>query len=155
MLLPDTNLLLNAVHADSAQHDLARKTLEDMLADPRGMALTWVVLMGFMRLSTKRGILPSPLDVAEVLGIVDEWLAHPRVRVLEPGPLHAGIFGRLLLSAGTAGNLMTDAHIAAIAIEHQAEVLTFDRDFARFSGLRYQLLSRLRLLHKRFQPKTS
>ena len=58
MLLPDTNLLLNAVHADSAQHDLARKTLEDMLADPRGMALTWVVLMGFMRLSTKRGILP-------------------------------------------------------------------------------------------------
>lgn len=79
--------------------------------------------------------------MAEVLGIVDEWLAHPRVRVLEPGPLHAGIFGRLLLSAGTAGNLMTDAHIAAIAIEHQAEVLTFDRDFARFSGLRYQLLS--------------
>ena len=141
MLLPDTNLLLNAVHADSAQHDLARKTLEDMLADSRGMALTWVVLMGFMRLSTKRGILPSPLDVTEVLGIVDEWLAHPRVRVREPGPLHAGIFGRLLLSAGTAGNLMTDAHIAAIAIEHQAEVLTFDRDFARFSGLRYQLLS--------------
>ena len=141
MLLPDTNLLLNAVHADSAQHDLARKTLEDMLADPRGMALTWVVLMGFMRLSTKRGILPSPLDVAEVLGIVDEWLAHPRVRVLEPGPLHAGIFGRLLLSAGTAGNLTTDAHIAAIAIEHNAEVLTFDRDFAKFTGLRYQLLS--------------
>ena len=53
----------------------------------------------------------------------------------------AGILARLLLSAGTAGNLTTDAHIAAIAIEHQAEVLTFDKDFARFSGLRYQLLS--------------
>ncbi len=141
MLLPDTNLLLNAVHADSPQHARARQALEQLLDDSRGMALVWVVLMGFVRLSTKRGILPSPLGVADVLGIVDEWLAHPRTRVLDPGPLHAGIFGRLLLSAGTAGDLTTDAHIAAIAIEHQAEVLTFDKDFARFTGLRYQLLS--------------
>jgi hypothetical protein len=73
--------------------------------------------------------------------VVDDWLAHPRARVVAPGPLHAGIFGRLLLSAGTGGNLTTDAHIAALAIEHQAEVLTFDRDFARFTGVRYQLLS--------------
>ncbi len=141
MRLPDTNLLLNAVHADSPQHAKARHTLEELLDDPRGIALVWVVLIGFVRLSTKRGILPTPLAVADALGIVDEWLAHPRVRVLGPGPMHAGILARLMLSAGTAGNLTTDAHIAAIAIEHQAEVLTFDKDFARFSGLRYQLLS--------------
>ena len=141
MRLPDTNLLLNAVHADSLHHARARHALEELLADAGGMALSWVVLMGFVRLSTKRGILPHPLGVADVLGVIDEWLAHPRTRVLEPGPLHAGIFGRLLLSAGTAGNLTTDAHIAALAIEHQAEVLTFDKDFAKFTGLRYQLLS--------------
>ncbi|WP_343292747.1 TA system VapC family ribonuclease toxin [Vandammella animalimorsus] len=141
MLLPDTNVLLNAVHADSPQHAQAKQALEAAMLDTRGMALAWVVLIGFVRLSTKRGILPAPLDVAEALGVVDEWLAHPRTRVLEPGPLHAGIFGRLLLSAGTAGNLTNDAHIAALAIEHQAEVLTFDKDFARFSGLRYQLLA--------------
>ncbi|PAT42837.1 TA system VapC family ribonuclease toxin [Vandammella animalimorsus] len=140
MLLPDTNVLLNAVHADSPQHAQAKQALEAAMLDTRGMALAWVVLIGFVRLSTKRGILPAPLDVADALGVVDEWLAHPRTRVLEPGPLHAGIFGRLLLSAGTAGNLTNDAHIAALAIEHQAEVLTFDKDFARFSGLRYQLL---------------
>ncbi|PAT34418.1 VapC toxin family PIN domain ribonuclease [Vandammella animalimorsus] len=141
MLLPDTNVLLNAVHADSPQHAQAKQALEAAMLDTRGMALAWVVLIGFVRLSTKRGILPAPLDVADALGVVDEWLAHPRTRVLEPGPLHAGIFGRLLLSAGTAGNLTNDAHIAALAIEHQAEVLTFDKDFARFSGLRYQLLA--------------
>lgn len=140
MLLPDTNVLLNAVHADSPQHAQAKQALEAAMLDTRGMALAWVVLIGFVRLSTKRGILPAPLDVADALGVVDEWLAHPHTRVLEPGPLHAGIFGRLLLSAGTAGNLTNDAHIAALAIEHQAEVLTFDKDFARFSGLRYQLL---------------
>lgn len=141
MLLPDTNVLLNAVHADSPQHAQAKQALEAAMLDTRGMALAWVVLIGFVRLSTKRGILPAPLDVADALGVVDEWLAHPRTRVLEPGPLHAGIFGRLLLSAGTAGNLTNDAHIAALAIEHQAEVLTFDKDFARFAGLRYQLLA--------------
>ena len=141
MLLPDTNVLLNAVHADSPQHAQAKQALEAAMLDTRGMALAWVVLIGFVRLSTKRGILPAPLDVADALGVVDEWLAHPRTRVLEPGPLHAGIFGRLLLSAGTAGNLASEAHIAALAIEHQAEVLTFDKDFARFSGLRYQLLA--------------
>ncbi|RCW70455.1 type II toxin-antitoxin system VapC family toxin [Pseudorhodoferax soli] len=141
MLLPDTNLLLYAVHADSLHHARARQALETMLDDARGLALAWVVLIGFVRLSTKRGILPSPLGIADALSVVDDWLAHPRARVLQPGVRHAGIFGRLLLSAGTAGNLTTDAHIAALAIEHQAEVLTFDRDFARFTGVRYQLLS--------------
>ena len=141
MLLPDTNLLLNAVHADSPHHARARQALEALLDDPRGMALSWVVLIGVVRLSTKRGILPSPLGTADALSVVEDWLTHPRARVLEPGPMHVGIFGRLLLQAGTAGNLTTDAHVAAIAIEHQAEVLTFDKDFAKFTGLRYQLLS--------------
>ena len=110
------------------------------MLDGPGMALCWLALVGFVRLSTKRGILPSPLTVAQTLSVVDDWLAHPRARVLEPGPQHAGILWRLLLESGTAGNLTNDAHIAALAIEHQAEVLTFDKDFTRFTGLRCQLL---------------
>lgn len=139
MQLPDTNLLLYAVHADSPSHPRARQALEAMLDGP-GMALCWLALVGFVRLSTKRGILSSPLTVAQTLSVVDDWLAHPRARVLEPGPQHAGILWRLLLESGTAGNLTNDAHIAALAIEHQAEVLTFDKDFTRFTGLRCQLL---------------
>ncbi len=141
MQAPDTNLLLYAVHANSPHHARARQALEALWCGTQGVALSWVVLLGFVRLSTKRGILPSPLTVAEALSVIDDWLAHPRTRLLGPGPMHAGIFGRLLLSVGTAGNLSTDAHIAALAIEHQAEVLTFDKDFAKFTGLRYQLLS--------------
>ncbi|ODS92043.1 MAG: hypothetical protein ABS45_08080 [Comamonas sp. SCN 65-56] len=141
MKLPDTNVLLSAVHADSAHHERARREMDALLNDARGMALSWVVLLGFVRLSTRRGILPSPLTTVEVLGVLEDWLTHPYARVLQPGPMHAGILGRLLLQAGTAGNLTTDAHIAALAIEHNAEVLTFDKNFTKFTGLRYQLLS--------------
>lgn len=81
------------------------------------------------------------MPVDQALGVVDEWLSHPRVRILQPGPRHAGILGRLLVAAGTAGNLTNDAHLAALAIEHNAEVGTFDRDFKRFAGLRFQLLA--------------
>ncbi len=112
-----------------------------MLDDTRGLALASVALIGFVRLSTEHGILATPLGVGDALSVADDGLAPPLARIVAPGPLHAGISGRLLLSAGTGGNLTTDAHIAALDIEHQAEVLTFDRDFARFTGVRYPLLS--------------
>ena len=86
-------------------------------------------------------VLREPLAVQAALDVVHDWLAHPSVSILQPGARHMDIMSHLLLSAGTAGNLTSDAHLAAIAIEHNAEVLTFDRDFARFTGLRYQLLS--------------
>lgn len=141
MLVPDANLLLYAVHADSPQHRHARRVLEQALNGTQTVALAWLVLIAFVRLSTRRGILPSPLGVADALSVVDAWLARPHVRVLQPGPLHLGILGRLLLAAGTVGNLTNEAHLAAIAIEHDAEVLTFDRDFQRFIGLRCRVLS--------------
>ena len=74
--------------------------------DGLGMALCWLVLVGFVRLSTKRGILPSPLTVAQTLSVVDDWLAHPRACVLEPGPQHAGILWRLLLESGTGTSFL-------------------------------------------------
>lgn len=141
MKLPDVNVLFNAVHGGSPHHSAACQTLESAFDSREGVALAWLALVGFVRISTQRGIMPTPLPVDEALAVVDGWLNHPNARVLHPGPAHAGILGRLLLAAGTAGNLTNDAHIAAIAIEHQAEVLTFDRDFSRFTGLRYQILS--------------
>ena len=141
MRLPDTNVLFNAVHGGSPHHAVACRGLEEAFDDAGGVAFAWLPIVGFLRISTQRGIMPTPMPVDEALSLVDGWLHHPNARILQPGAGHAGILGRLLLAAGAGGNLTNDAHIAAIAIVHQAEVLTFDNDFARFSGLRYQLLS--------------
>lgn len=140
MRLLDTNVLFNAVHGGSPHHAAACRALESALDAREGVGLVWLVLVGFIRISTKRGLLPTPLPVADALSVVESWLTHPHARLVHPGPAHAGILARLLLQSGVAGNLTNDAHIAAIAIEHQAEVITFDQDFARFTGLRYQLL---------------
>lgn len=85
-------------------------------------------------------ILPD-INVLNALRVIDGWLSRPHVHLLHPTEHHAGILGRLLLGAGTAGNLTTDAHLAALAIEHGAQVLTFDRDFARFAGVRIAALA--------------
>jgi uncharacterized protein len=141
MRLPDVNVLLNAVVEESPQHLAARSWLEDSFARPQGLGLAWLALIGFIRIGTRPGVLPVPLPVDQALSLVDEWLSHPRVKVLHPGLRHAGILGRLLVAAGTAGNLTSDAQLEALAIEHNAEVGTFDRDFKRFAGLRFQLLA--------------
>ena len=93
-----------------------------------------------MRLSTRTGIFPQPLDPDAACGFVDEWLARPVSVVLSPTPRHLSILRGLLHEAGTGGNLTSDAHIAALAIEHGAEVWSFDRDFGRFSGLTAHVL---------------
>ena len=141
MRLPDTNVLLYAVNRHSPQNAVAHDWLERSAREPQGMAMVWVTLVGFIRLATRAAIVPEPLSVERALAQVQQWLDHPLVHLLQPGARHMDILARLLLEAGTAGNLTSDAHIAAIAIEHNAEVLTFDKDFARFSGLRYQILS--------------
>lgn len=141
MKLPDVNVLFNAVHGGSPHHAAAVRALGQAFDSGEGVGLAWLAIVGFVRISTQRGVLPTPLPTAEALALVDGWLHHPSARILHPGAGHAGTLGRLLLEAGTAGNLTNDAHIAALAIEHQAEVLTFDKDFAKFTGLRYQLLS--------------
>lgn len=141
MQLPDTNVLLLAVNPDSPCREVAQRSLNEAVQHPQGMGLTWIGLVAFIRLTTRAPVLREPLPVDTALRVVQGWLDHPAVQLLQPGPRHMDILSRLLLAAGRAGNLTNDAHIAAIAIEHNAEVLTFDRDFAKFTGLRYQLLS--------------
>jgi toxin-antitoxin system PIN domain toxin len=137
MILPDINLLLHAYNVDSPAHARARKWWEELLNGTQPVGLTWAAMLGFLRICTHRQVLAHPLPVGVACGHVRAWLAQPCVAIADPGPRHAAILFGLLESLGTAGNLMTDAHLAALAIEHQAELHTTDADFARFSGLRW------------------
>ena len=138
--LPDVNVLLHAVDTTHPNHDVARHWLQNALVDGSGVGFAWLVLVGFVRVSTRKGILTTPLSVADALAIMDDWLQQAGSRVVHPGIRHAGVMGTLLLAAGTAGNLTNDAHLAALAIEHNAIVGTFDKDFKRFPGVKIDLL---------------
>lgn len=140
MRTPDVNVLLYAVNHDCPQHEAARTWIEASFAQSQGVGFAWAALLGFLRLSTRTGIFTRPLTIESALGVVDSWLNHPSARVLTTTERHAGVLTRLLLGAGRGGNLVSDAHLAAIAIEHNAELGTFDRDFDRFAGLRWTLL---------------
>jgi toxin-antitoxin system PIN domain toxin len=139
MILPDVNTLLSAVNSSSDQQVAALRASRRGFDNPRGVAFAWTALLAFLRLSTRRGVFPRPLSVEDALRVIEHWLEHRQAQVVHPGERHAQILGRLLKSAGTAGDLTTDAHLAALAIEHGATVLSFDRDFARFEGVQWTL----------------
>ncbi|MEO8360362.1 MAG: type II toxin-antitoxin system VapC family toxin [Vicinamibacteria bacterium] len=137
MILVDANLLIYAIDRDSPQHVAARKWLETVLSASTTVGLTWGVILAFLRLTTRPGILNRPLSAQDALEFIDEWLSLPSVEVIAPGERHWAVFRNLLNAAGTAGNLTSDAHLAAIAVERGATVCSADHDFARFPGLRY------------------
>ena len=137
MILPDLNTIIHSYNSDSPRHDRARKWWEELMSDPAPVGLAWVVMLGFIRITTNRKILKHPLTAASACNHVRSWLAQPQVAILHPGDRHPDILFPLLEKLGTAGNLTTDAHLAALAIEYQAELHTTDRDFGRFSGLRW------------------
>lgn len=137
MILPDINLLLHAYNSESPTHGAARDWWEDLMNSPGLVGLAWITILGFVRISTHRHILSHPLPVEAACAAARSWLGQPQVSVLHPGDRHAEILFGLLSSLGTAGNLTTDAHLAALAIEHQAELHTTDADFRRFPGLRW------------------
>lgn len=141
MKTPDVNLLVYVVNTDAPQRAAAARWLEEAFDDRAGIGFAWHALAGFLRLSTRRWILPHPLPVETALGVVDEWLSHPHARILNPTDRHAAVLGRLLIGAGRGGNLVSDAHLAAIAIEHGVVLGTFDADFELFAGLRCEHLA--------------
>ena len=138
MKLPDVNLLLYAVDESSPRYDRAKPWLEDILSGTEQIAFPWSVLLGFVRISTNPVAFAKALDAKEALDLVDSWLAQPVATIVNPSDRHADILRRLLEPVGAAGNLTTDAHLAAIAIEHGAELLSSDADFTRFEGLRWR-----------------
>lgn len=134
--LLDLNLLIYAVDRDSPRHEAARRWLEQALSDEEPVGLAWVVVVGFLRLVTRAGVVRQPLDPADAFDLVERWLDWPSVEVVRPGPQHWPLLRSLLEPLGTAGNLTTDAHLAALALEHRATLCTADDDFRRFPGLR-------------------
>ena len=137
MKLSDVNLLLYAYDASSPQHERAKAWLEERLSGVEAFGFPWTTLLAFVRLVTNPRVFESPLGVDESLDIVDAWLAAPCATVLHPGPRHAVLLRQLLEPLGTGGNLTTDAHLAALALEHDAELCSADPDFSRFPGLRW------------------
>ena len=137
MIVVDVNLLLYAVVSGFPQHDSARRWWEKVLNSTVPVGLCSPVVFGFLRIATNPRILDSPLPVEAAARYVREWLDRPNVRFLAPGPKHLDIAFDLLREAGTAGNLTTDAQLAAMAIEYDAEMLSNDSDFGRFPGLRW------------------
>ena len=140
MKLPDLNVLLYATNKDSKQHRRAREWLEAAFEEPAGVGFAWAALLGFIRLATRQGILAAPLPVEDAIGVMTAWLSHPAAQIMNTTEHHAPLLARLLIGAGAGGNLTTDAHLAALAIEHGATLGSFDRDFARFTGLEFELL---------------
>ena len=137
MELVDVNLLINAVHTASPDHWRARAWLDGKLQRREAIGLPWAVLVGFVRITTNPRITNHPFTLDEALAQVREWLAPPGAAVLHPTGEHARHFAEQCLAASATGNLVSDAHLAALAVEHGCELASNDADYGKFPGLRW------------------
>lgn len=137
MKLVDANVLLYAVDSDSRHHDAARRWLESALSGGDTVLLPWVCALAFLRLTTNARMYENPLEVDDAIDIVETWLTQPAVISPEPAAGHLARVRELLRDTGSGGNLVTDAHLAALAMQHRATVVTFDSDFVRFPGVQW------------------
>lgn len=137
MIVPDINLLIYAYNSDAPAHETARRWWEGCLSESRPVALPWATTLGYVRLMTSASVMLRPIPMAIAFGHVRAWLDRPNTRILVPGPRHLDLLGDLLGRSGGSSRLLTDAHLAALAIENQAELHSNDVDFGRFPGLRW------------------
>jgi toxin-antitoxin system PIN domain toxin len=136
VVLVDANVLLYAVNDSMPQHVSAKRWIEQaLLGGTEAVGFAWLVLLAFVRLATLRALFPSPLDPGTALDLVEDWLRARPAIIVHPTARHASVLRGLLAESGTAGNLVSDAHLAALCIEHGARICTFDRDFGRFRGV--------------------
>lgn len=136
MTLPDVNVLVYGVDEESTHHEAAREWLERALSGSETVALAWHALVGFVRVATHPAATVHPLPTGEAVDLVGGWLAQPPAVVVNPTDRHPVVLRELLEPLGTGGNLVPDAHLAALAIEHGATLVSFDNDFERFAGVR-------------------
>ena len=138
MIVPDINLLVYAYNDGAPHHESARRWWEDLVNGTERVGVPWVVSTGFVRLMTHPSVLVRPAAAPEAVDYVREWFRFPHVAPVNPGAEHLALFRRNLAAAGVGANLVTDSHIAAVAMEYQAEVHSNDTDFSRFPGLRWR-----------------
>jgi hypothetical protein len=136
VILIDANILLYAYHPRAPQHPAAREWLESVLSGQELVRFAWLSLWAFLRISTNTRIFEQPLSNSEAEAIISSWLAQPIAGILEPSERHWQILSGLIIQGQTAGPLVMDAVIAAIAIEHGATLYTTDHDFSRFNQLK-------------------
>ena len=143
MKLVDANVLLYAVNEDAPLHDPSREWLDWALGGAATVAFAWVSMLAFLRLSTHRCVFPRPLSSGEAVTQAEDWLGQPSAVVVEPTARHLSLVRDLLTPSGAGGNLVNDAHLAALSIEHRCEVVSYDMDYLRFEGVKLETPSRL------------
>jgi hypothetical protein len=136
--LVDLNVLLYVINDDAPRHKAVLAWWNAALNGVEAIGLPWVVILGFLRISTNPRAFPRPLAADHAIAKVDTWLSLENVRVLREQDNHWEILRSLVSESGTAGNLTTDAHLAALAIGHAAVLVSCDSDFGRFKGLRWE-----------------
>ncbi|WP_287601806.1 type II toxin-antitoxin system VapC family toxin [Thiothrix sp.] len=137
MILVDANLLIYAINQNAPLHRQAKTWCERVLSGTQIVGIPWVAALAFVRIVTNPRIFPTPLSVEQALAYIDDWLAQPVVKLVSPGDKHWEILRNLLLQTGTAANLTTDAHIAALALEQGYNIYSCDNDFKRFTGVKH------------------
>jgi uncharacterized protein len=136
MKLVDTNLLVYAHVPALAQHAPARRWLEQSLSEDEAVGLAWASVLGFLRVVTNPRIFRVPLLLDRAVAVVDDWLEQQAVEIILPTPRHWSTLRQMLTAGQAGGPMATDAHLAALSLEHGATVYTTDRDFSRFPGVR-------------------
>lgn len=138
MILVDANLLLYAKFGDLPQHPRAVQWLQQIVRDGVRVGLPWTSLLAFVRVGSNPRVFARPLALRDAWRQVEEWLALPTVWIPGPTEQHAQVLGRLLVDANVGGNIVMDAHLAALSLEHGLELCTADSDYARFPGVRWR-----------------
>jgi hypothetical protein len=139
MILPDVNVLIYAFRQDAPQHAIGRAWLRDIVLGNARFGLSPLVLAAVVRITTDRRVYETPSALSEALGFCEDLRAQPHCQPVEPGERHWEIFKRLCLETDTTGRRVADAWYAALAIEWGCDWVTFDRDYARFPGLKWRV----------------
>jgi toxin-antitoxin system PIN domain toxin len=138
VIVPDINLLVYAYNDGAPHHGTASRWWEGLVNGAERVGVLWIVSTGFVRLMTHPRAVAAPISPVDAIAHVRDWFRYAHVSPINPGAEHLTHVQRNLEAAGVGGNLVTDAHIAALAMEYQAEVHSNDSDFTRFPGLRWR-----------------
>lgn len=138
MIVPDANLLIYAYHEDDPHHRAALLWWRGLIAGSESVGIPWAVSSAFVRVTTNPSVLTRPLTPSQAIDSVRGWFDFAHIAPLNPGAEHLALMRAHLVAVGVGGNLVPDAHIGALAMEHQAEVHSADADFGRFPGLRWR-----------------